>query len=997
MFYGVVLKYNPGVISVSSILRHRRQRMSSGGQSLAITSGIGCSLIASLIALLAIIAFTSYYRDVTRDLPSVERLPLFLDDQVGILFHPTNIYDRTSKNLIQSLENPAVRGRRYLSLDTGNSDYLPEPLVTATIGYLDPTFRENMGFSPQGLYTGSHPTLAQLLVSDLLLQDEPPSLRRNIRERVLAAQITSRFGRDKILEWYLNSMKLGHLTYGIDSAVQAYFNKPVKDLTLAEATFLLAISQAPELDPWEAYPTHKQNQKLILDVLQENGMISPKAALQAYTTEIKLQPVSLPPENRFDEYVGLILDQLTPIIGRERLERGGFVIQTSLDYDLQTQATCAIQAQLKHLQGDESGPDTSNNGECAAARLLSTIPPSTRDLDNPIQVGLVAIDPQTGEVLALAGEPSGDSVGLDPHPSGSLITPFIYLTAFSRGMSPSTMVWDLPANLPQDMSKLAIPEEEFHGPVNIRTALANDYLGPAIRVLNQVGPENVWQTTHPFGLSSLTITDLQEAINSYPVLADGEVSLLEIGQAFGVFANQGVLAGRSTAPQDGTNMSASLIPVAVLRVEDRTGKIWVDCISENTVNCGIQKRPVVSPQLAYLLNDILSDETARWITLRHPNPLEIGRPAGAKIGRTASSDSAWTIGYTPQAVLGVWVGNGSGNNESTTQDGISGTENLSTTKLAESISTSLWHALIKHATRNQPPLGWSAPEGIAHSAVCYPSGMIPTAECQTVVEEVFLNGNEPNQLDNLYRNFHINRETHNLATIFTPPELIEEQVFMVIPPFAEEWATSAGYPIPPNAYDIIYNSLATTPDVNITSPGMFSNVHGKVSISGSAQGEDFSYYRLQAGKGLNPQEWLQIGQDNNNLVDKGILGIWDTQSLNGLYALQLLVVYKDQRVETTTIQVTVDNQPPEIEILSPSSDGNYTTDQKTAIILDASANDDTDLDRVEIYMDDKLIGVLRQSPFTLAWKPIAGKHILSVRAYDKAMNTSEATLKFTVK
>ncbi len=187
--------------------------------------------------------------------------------------------------------------------------------------------------------------------------------------------------------------------------------------------------------------------------------------------------------------------------------------------------------------------------------------------------------------------------------------------------------------------------------------------------------------------------------------------------------------------------------------------------------------------------------------------------------------------------------------------------------------------------------------------VCDPSGMLPTAECPNLVSEVFLNGNEPVQADNMYRKFAVNRETGLLATVFTLPQLIEERVYLVVPSDARTWAESAGLAIPPATYDVI-QAPPINPDVNITFPALFAEVNGSVKIDGTAAGKDFVSYRVLVGQGLNPQEWIQVNEGTTP-VTNGLLAEWNTSGLSGLYAVQLQVVRSDQRVESAVIQVTV--------------------------------------------------------------------------------------------
>jgi hypothetical protein len=207
------------------------------------------------------------------------------------------------------------------------------------------------------------------------------------------------------------------------------------------------------------------------------------------------------------------------------------------------------------------------------------------------------------------------------------------------------------------------------------------------------------------------------------------------------------------------------------------------------------------------------------------------------------------------------------------------------------------------ASQNVVPDGWAVPAGVSVMNVCDPSGMLPTANCPNLVSEVFLNGNEPVQPDNMYRKFSVNRETGLLATVFTQPQLIEDRVYFVVPGEARSWAQGAGLAIPPANYDVI-QSPPLDANVNISSPDLFSEVNGNVQIKGTAAGDGFASYRLLVGQGLNPQQWLQVAEGNQP-VTNGLLATWDTKGLSGLYALQLQVVRADQKVDTAIIQVTV--------------------------------------------------------------------------------------------
>jgi membrane carboxypeptidase/penicillin-binding protein PbpC len=422
----------------------------------------------------------------------------------------------------------------------------------------------------------------------------------------------------------------------------------------------------------------------------------------------------------------------------------------------------------------------------------------------------------------------------------------------------------------------------------------------------------------------------------------------------------------------GQPVGDGLSPVTVRKVESVDHDIWLDWTAP-------QAQPVVTPQLAYLLNHILADEPARWPSLGHPNAFEIGRPAAAKTGITLDGSDAWAAGYTPYRVVAVWTG-------------VSDTTSL---RLSPRLPAGLWYALMQTASRELPPDGWAAPAGITTMEVCDPSGQLPTAECPVVVREVFMNGSEPTQADSLYRVYEINRETGYLATVFTPPQLVEKRVYMAFPSEARAWAEANGFPTPPDSYDAI-QPVTTNPDVYISSPGMFADVRGKVEIVGTATGENLEYFRILVGQGLNPQTWVQVGEDSKSLALDGTLAVWDTNALNGLFAVQLQVVRTDQLVDTAVIQVTVDNTPPEVDITYPQQGQVLAYSANRQIAFQAQAGDNLALTGVEFYVDEELAGSLEQAPFNLTWTATTGSHTLRVIARDRAGNQSEETVEFSL-
>ena len=829
--------------SINIVQRRRGRRASEARarRSGVRMGGVGLGIIVSLVLALGILFAGLTYADLTRDLPNIDILPGLLNPPDGLLLQPTRVYDRTDQHLLMTFA-PRDVPRRYLPLNPQAPQHLPDFLAQATVALLDPGFWSEPGFAAAGWQDPrSHPTLAQQLASDLLLYAEPSSLRRALRERFLAAQITTKFGRNQILEWYLNSADYGNYAFGVDAAAQLYFGKSASDLTPAESAILAAVSQAPNLNPLDAKEIALQRGRTTIQLMQALNLITSGDAQAALSDSPAPLSTSMSgQENALPAFINLALNQLDGSFSRIRIEHGGLVITTTEDFDLQQQTICATLVFTARLAG---APDPS--GTCTTANSLPPLPPNSA-VSDPSASALV-YDPESGQILAVVGETlqGRETTLLAAHDPGTLLTPFVYLAAFTRGLSPASLVWDIP---PAGNDNAAAGT--YHGPVRIRIALANDYAASAQAITDQIGSDTINRIESSFGLGQTRAT------------------LLDMATAYGIFAAQGVRYG-----QPG--------PSAVLRVEGVDHFLWLDGTDP-------QAQPIVTPQLAYLMNNVLSDESARWISLGHPNSLEIGRPAGVKLGQTASGQDAWTVGYTPTRVVAVWIG----------------THGSGTAHASARISAGLWGVLMHSALGTSAPDGWSAPAGITQLNVCDPSGLLPTKDCPSVVSEVFLNGNEPVQTDDLFRAYEINRETGYLATVFTPPQLVVSKVFMMIPPEAQAWAKSANIPSAPSSYDAI-QSAQVNPDVHISSPVMFADVSGQLQLIGSAAGSNFDHYRILEGQGLNPQQWTQIGTDSTKSITDGILGTWDTTGLSGLYAIQLQVIRTDQRVDTANIQVNV--------------------------------------------------------------------------------------------
>lgn len=967
--------------TVTQVIRQRRRREQGMRRNpLPIIGWLAATLI-SLFFTATIFGFGWLVTHLLRDLPPLEKVEQLLDTQKGDLKAPTRFLDRQGQTVLASLEHPAIQ-RRWLDVPNSPNSLpklaLNSPFARAVIAILEPNFSLDSGLSVQDFTTPQLTTIAQRLAYDLLLWNEAPSWRKTIRAKILGAQLNQRYGKHQVLIWYLNSAKFGPYIYGAETAAQLYFSQSATELDILESAALVAVLESPTIHPLNAPEVVRKRTGDILVRLLQSGWIRPEEIALADLDKLTFSPAVADLSLNQPTYVGVILQQLSEHYPLDFIERGGWEIITTLDSDLQRNLECTLQAQMSRLTSSYEAPDLLTN-DCPAALLLPGVTPSSNPSVPLLQSQAVILDPSTSQILALAslaqrsdGEPPFIYKAIDKHPAGTLLTPFLYLAAFSRGIQPATLQWDIPSDSADFPPNL---DGKFHGPIRARIALANDYYAPARFLFNQIGLETILNVFQQIGITP-EYPDQKSIFEVTPeqFFFSGKVSILEIAQAYQVLANQGVLTGwtaQKSPPQTGNSVSA----VLVQKVRSQSGEILLDLNSEPS---HIQKKSVISAELAYLLTHVLSDDAARWQTFGHPNPFEIGRRSAAKLGRTLLPNQYWAIGYTPQRLVAVWLGN----------------EQNPQLTLKPSSVMNLWHALMQYSSQGLPALDWTAPPSLIKLNVCDPSGMLPDADCPSIVSEVFIAGFEPRQTDQLFQTYLVNEQTGRLATVFTPLELVKEERYLAIPPEAQEWALAEGIPLPPKEYDLIQAPPTPAENAQITSPQMFAYVRGVVPIFGSAAGEHFQYYRLQVGQGLFPRRWIQIGSDNTTPVKSGKLGTWDTTGLNGLYSLQLQVVGKENRVETALLQLTVDNTPPTLTITFPEAEKAYSIRGFPSLLFQIQAADDLGIQRIELFLNGKRIHTFAQAPYVYPWKASLGSHRLRAVVYDLAGNRSEAEVIF---
>ena len=708
--------------------------------------------ILIIVCLAAVVSGVGLERWLFAGLPTLEAL------DEGLVLPSTRIYDRQGRLLYQ-ITDPNAGVNRVIPLDD-----LPDCMIQATIATEDANFYHHPGVDLEGVLRAAWinvkggevvaggSTITQQVARNLLLdpnQRAERTLRRKLRESVLALKLTQRYSRDEILALYLNQTYYGNLAYGVEAAARAYFGKGAAELTLAECAMLAGLPQAPaQTNPLTDPERAKARQRVVLDLMVKQGYITQAQADQAYGETVSYAATPFPIEA--PHFVAAVWTQLQRNYA-DALYAGGLEVVTSLDLDWQIAAQEAAQRHLERLNNPAPGAPPHNAHNAA----------------------LVAMDPHTGHVLAMLGSPDyfderidgAVNAALAPRQPGSALKPFTYAAAFDpqapEPWTPATMILDVSTPFVTRRLESYTPANYGlveHGPVLAREALASSYNIPAVVALEHVGLDSLVRLATRLGISTLTDTS---RFDLSLTLGGGEVRLLELTAAYGALANGGYRVD----------------PVMILEVRDRHGEVLYQWTPPQL------DRPVLDPRVEFLITDILSDNGARIPSFGPASALNIGRPAAAKTGTTTDFRDNWTVGYTPNLVVGVWVGNAD-NSPMVEVSGISG-------------AGPIWHEFMRRALLGQPRLEFPVPEGLVRAEVCALSGLLPTEYCPKTRWEWFIEGTVPTEYDTFYQPFTLDRRTGLLADENTPPEDREERVYLILPPEARDWAIRQGIPQPP--------------------------------------------------------------------------------------------------------------------------------------------------------------------------------------------------------
>ncbi|WP_420640890.1 PBP1A family penicillin-binding protein [Candidatus Leptofilum sp.] len=831
--------------------------------------GVVISLMLGVVALaLTAAGLAIGYRVIASDLPPVTEL----ENRVST-FETARIYDRNGNELL-SLADPNVGNRTRVPLDQ-----ISEHLIQATIATEDSRFYENFGFdtiaiarailqaAQEGEAVSGASTITQQVVRATLLDEEERAertFRRKVREIILAAEMFNTYEKDTILEIYLNEIYYGNLAYGIEAAAETYFDKSAADLTLAEASLLAGLPQSPaSWDPYTAPLLALGRQSEVLTLMASEQYIS-TAEAQAALNETGAFIYDMTPPVReitYPHFSITVLQQAEEMLGAQNIYRGGLRIHTTLDPTAQ---------QLAETTLANARPNINAAGANNAA--------------------MVVLEPSTGEILALVGSVDFDdeaisgqvNMALAPRQPGSTIKPFVYLSAMEQGWTPATLIWDVPTSFPNGTNPPYEPknyDNEFHGPLRLRPSLGNSYNIPAVKALEFVGVCNFIDNVQKIGLASLQDPGCveQSAPRNYGLalsLGGGEISPLEMAGAFGTLANQG-----NFVP-----------PFTIRRIENSAGEILFQELAPDPA-----VTQVVRPEHAFLLSDILSDNSARQPEFGTNNTLVIpGHRVAAKTGTSGTDQfdvrDGWTIGYTPQVVTVVWVGN---TNNEPIGEGQSGTR----------VASPIWNSFMTQFLANRQPVEFVRPSSVVDIEICSDSGTRPGNDCIDRRIERFAEDQPPLsseqdfiqavQLD-LWTGLQANEfcaENVYSASFFTllvsGGETVDAREETVAQDWLEEssagqaWANSRNIAVPlrlPPTQSCDANTAR--PQIVISQPAAGSEIIDTVEIRGSVSAPGFGGYQVEYGFGNDPGGWGLVQERQDLSVENGLLAEWDTSSLS---------------------------------------------------------------------------------------------------------------------
>lgn len=887
------------------------------------TSRLGCLLRTVFISLFGLIlialcgvlaAFAQYLR-IVRTLPDIADLR-----QHASQFETTRLLDRNG-DVLYEIMDPSAGKRTFVPLNR-----ISPNLVAATVATEDQGYYSHPGFDVFAIlrafyqnYTSGETvsgasTITQQLARNLLFTPQErveQSYERKMREAILAAELTRRYSKDEILEIYLNEIYYGSLSYGIEAAAETYFHTTADKLSLGQAAFLAGLPQAPAIYDVYTNPDAALNrQRDVLRLMFEQSLANnciyvsnapnpvcvDAVAATAASNEIKAYAFQAPQAQiRYPHWVTYVRSLLEAQYDAQTIYRLGYTIYTSLDPEVQDLAQAAISEQVRSM--------AANNAQSGA---------------------LVAIRPATGEIVAMVGSAdfyneaiSGQvNMAISPRQPGSSIKPLTYLAAFEKGWTPATLIWDVPSEFPpsgrpDDTRPPYVPQNydgRFRGPVTVRTALANSLNIPAVKTLqfvgiyddpNRPGDDGLVNFARRMGLTTLNQPDYGLSLT----LGGGEVTLLQMTGFYAILANNG----------------RRIPPVAILRILDHSGSP----VYQYQPPPGEQ---ALRAEHAFLMSSILADSQARIPAFGQNSPLDLAFPAAVKTGTTNDFRDNWTLGYTPDLAVGVWVGNPDY------------TQMVNTTGLSG--AAPIWNRVMSNAVQKLTSgnlAQFSRPPGITEYVICEISGAAPSQWCPKQRNELFAADQPPLPKEqDLWQKALVDTWT-GLRASAACADFVDEQMAMNVSDASarkwirreapgQAWAESIGFP-PPVFFAPGRDCTAADPHPTLVlAYPQDGQTIQETSVSVYAlidSPQDFDFWRLDYGLGDKPVEWETLAQGRNRLTQPDIIANWDVGGFPpGVVTLRLTLKgletgYAERKIRLILLVPTPTPQPTATALPTP--------------------------------------------------------------------------------
>jgi membrane peptidoglycan carboxypeptidase len=829
-------------------------------------------------------------------------------------------------------------------------------LVLATVAMEDTSFFDNPGINYKGLGAAAWDNLSPLsgrpgflegrggssitqqLVKNVYFTQEERSQRsieRKLKETIYALELTKRYSKNQIMEWYLNQISYGSIYVGAEAASQGYFSKPASQLTLAEAALLAAIPRCPSCyDPVNSHDAARNQRNVVLRRMFEEGFITSDALWEAAAPDFVLNPKPL---NVYAPHFvfNVVEPWLESTFGPEAIKRDGLVVTTTLDRHWQDRAQAILEEEISaatYTQG--------NNG------------------------ALVAIDPKTQQIVVYVGSRNYFNDGIQgrndmaqaENSPGSAFKPVTYMTAMNNlGWGPGSQILNTSISIDDGSGTPFRPHGPIDntGPMTIRNALGNSVNVTAVKAMMYAGVEEVKAQAKKMGLTNLDNKRIGPAFTT----GGGDVKLIDLAYAYTVFPNLGKLKGVETI-QDLPPGNRSYDPISVIKVTDRKGNVLYPLVNGQPKEDGpaILEEQVVSAEAAYFINDILADPQAECDVFGCGRlSIPDGRPFAAKTGtsspyaNSSATGDTWTFAYTPQLVVGNWFGNADNSP-------------LAVAAFSTTVSFPIVQAFMAEYHADKPVEQFVPPDNaLVRRKLCIVSNYPETPDCPRTGPEDWVaksalppefqsdqptptatqaQAAEPGQPtpkpggdDPLWERATIDVRTNKLASEFTPPDQAATRYFLILPadmpPFhreqAELFARSVGATVGTAPTE---RTSEADIAIAITSPANGTLVQGSVDIFGRARSSGFESYRLEYSNVGDPNRWLPITGSNQPVPD-GLLGTWNIgNNAPGFYAIRLVVVDRQFGEVSTLIHVVVTapveppkTPPPTTPVVQPPGNG----------------------------------------------------------------------------